>query len=82
MKSALPISRAARQPLFALLVAVLSLTTPGAAANLDQLMQDFRVTRAGPKPAPAFTLATLGGKPTTLTAQRGRPVLLYFWATW
>lgn len=83
MKSALAVSRAARQPLFALLVAGLSLATPGAAANLDQLMQDFRVTRVAPKPAPAFTLATLGGsKPTTLTAQRGRPVLLYFWATW
>lgn len=82
MKSALAMSRAARQTLFALLLASLSLATPGAAANLDQLMQDFRVTPAGPKPAPTFTLATLGGKPATLTAQRGRPVLLYFWATW
>jgi len=66
----------------AVLLVGLALATPSVAANLDQLMQDFRVTPAGPKPAPAFTLTTLGGQPATLAAQRGRPVLLYFWATW
>jgi len=33
-------------------------------------------------PAPDFTLADLTGRPTTLAAFRGRPVLLNFWAPW
>jgi cytochrome oxidase Cu insertion factor (SCO1/SenC/PrrC family) len=35
-----------------------------------------------PKPAPAFTLPDLQGKPTSLESARGRVVLLFFWATW
>lgn len=33
-------------------------------------------------PAPAFTAKTLDGNMFTLSAQRGKVVLLYFWATW
>jgi peroxiredoxin len=33
-------------------------------------------------PAPDFTLDTLTGEAFTLSAQRGRPVVLNFWATW
>jgi cytochrome oxidase Cu insertion factor (SCO1/SenC/PrrC family) len=65
-----------------LLLAVLSLTAPSAAAELERLMQEFGVTPAGLKPAPAFSLATLDGKTVGLADHRGRPVLLYFWATW
>ncbi len=32
--------------------------------------------------APDFTLKTLDGKSVTLSALRGKPVLLNFWATW
>jgi cytochrome oxidase Cu insertion factor (SCO1/SenC/PrrC family) len=71
-----------RRALLALILAGAPLALAGAAANLDQLMQDFRVIQAGRTPAPALALSTLGGQPVTLAGQRGRPVLLYFWATW
>jgi len=40
-----------------------------------------------PKPtipdiAPDFTVTTLSGDPITLSALRGKPVVLNFWATW
>ena len=34
------------------------------------------------KPAPAFTLTTLEGDTTRLSAYAGRPVLINFWASW
>ena len=34
------------------------------------------------EPAPDFTLSGLDGRPVTLSDFRGRPVILYFWATW
>ncbi len=34
------------------------------------------------RPAPAFTLTTLDGKQVSLSAYRGRPVLVNFWGTW
>ncbi|MDX1613058.1 MAG: TlpA disulfide reductase family protein [Candidatus Promineifilaceae bacterium] len=33
-------------------------------------------------PAPDFTLNDLDGQPVTLSAFRGRPVIINFWATW
>jgi len=65
-----------------LLLAGPSLTTPGLAADLDALMQEFRVAPAGLKPAPAFSLKNIEGKTVALADHRGQPVLLYFWATW
>ena len=35
-----------------------------------------------PKPAPAFSLPDVQGKPQTLESLRGKVVMLFFWATW
>jgi cytochrome c biogenesis protein CcmG/thiol:disulfide interchange protein DsbE len=35
-----------------------------------------------PKPAPEFALPDLDGKTIRLADQRGKVVLLFFWATW
>jgi len=35
-----------------------------------------------PKPAPAFALPALDGHVVRLDEQKGKAVLLFFWATW
>lgn len=35
-----------------------------------------------PRPAPAFTLPDLDGRPVSLAGLRGKVVLLFYWATW
>jgi len=65
-----------------LLLAGLGLSSSGAAADLDSLMREFNVSPAGLKPASTFSLKSLEGRPVALAEQRGRTVLLYFWATW
>lgn len=35
-----------------------------------------------PRPAPAFALPALDGRIVRLEEQRGRALLLFFWATW
>src|SRR5262249_17234219 len=66
----------------ALILSGLMFATPGVAADLDVLMKEFRVVPAGLTPAPAFSLKSTQGKPVAVAVQGGRPVLLYFWATW
>ncbi len=52
--------------------------------TLEGVMQRRRQESIGlrGKSAPDFTAQTLDGKPVTLSALRGKPVLLDFWATW
>jgi cytochrome oxidase Cu insertion factor (SCO1/SenC/PrrC family) len=35
-----------------------------------------------PRPAPAFTLPDLDGRPVSLADLRGKVVLLFYWTTW
>jgi thiol-disulfide isomerase/thioredoxin len=37
---------------------------------------------SGPHPAPAFSLPALGGGTVSLSSERGKVVLVNFWATW
>ena len=70
----------------AFLVLLLSATsTPVAAADkvLDDLLFDLQLVPLAGQVPPAFELERLSdGKKVTLAEHRGRPVMLYFWATW
>jgi cytochrome oxidase Cu insertion factor (SCO1/SenC/PrrC family) len=57
-------------------------TTSGLAADIEALMREFAMTPTASKAAPPFSVKNLEGKTVTLADHRGRPVLLYFWATW
>ena len=53
-----------------------------AAGSLDDLLMDLQlVPLDGQRPKP-FALPSLDGRRVALADLAGRPVLLYFWATW
>jgi cytochrome oxidase Cu insertion factor (SCO1/SenC/PrrC family) len=59
--------------------------SPVAAADqpLDALLSELQLVPLGGQVPPPFELEQLaGGKKVALAQHRGRPVLLYFWATW
>jgi peroxiredoxin len=52
------------------------------AADLEELLFDMQIVPLdGELPQP-FELSSLDGRPVTLSEQKGKVVLLYFWATW
>ena len=57
-------------------------TSAGADAKIDDLLRDLQIVPLEPTLPPAFSGRDLAGAPVTLAQFRGRPVLLYFWATW
>jgi len=60
-------------------------TPPDGAKEVDKLSLFGSIAVApdlAGKPAPDFTLQTPDGKPYSLAALKGKPVLLDFWATW
>ena len=61
-----------------------SATSGGSAAPNSNGAQSGNVIRfvRDPEPAPEFHLQTLDGKPLSIESQRGKVVLLNFWATW
>jgi cytochrome oxidase Cu insertion factor (SCO1/SenC/PrrC family) len=66
----------------ALLLGVLLAATPPSDEELEERLWDLYIVPLNAESAPAFTLASLSGKQVSLSDFRGRPVLLYFWATW
>lgn len=55
---------------------------PAGALGVDDLLFELQlVPHEGQAPRP-FSLTTLDGKQVSLADQKGKVVLLYFWATW
>jgi peroxiredoxin len=64
-------------------VAALVLSVGAAtAADLEELLFDMQIVPLDGERPHAFELASLDGRPVTLSEQKGKVVLLYFWATW
>ncbi len=51
-------------------------------ADLQDLLFDLQVVPMGGQAPPAFTLESVDGKKVSLSDYRGKPVFLYFWASW
>jgi cytochrome oxidase Cu insertion factor (SCO1/SenC/PrrC family) len=66
----------------ALLLGFLLAAMPPSDEELEERLWDLHIVPLDSETAPAFTLASLAGKPVSLSDFRGRAVLLYFWATW
>jgi peroxiredoxin len=58
-------------------VVALLLATVGCQCGRDSAP----VARVG-RPAPEFTLPALDGQPVSLSALKGKPIMVNFWATW
>jgi cytochrome oxidase Cu insertion factor (SCO1/SenC/PrrC family) len=61
---------------------VLGVATAGAGPAIDALVSDFQLVPLAHEAPPPFSLETLDGKKLGPGDLLGRPVLLYFWATW
>jgi hypothetical protein len=60
-----------------------SAAAPAADKVLDDLVFELQLVPMDGQTPAAFELERLGdGKKVTLAEHRGRPVMLYFWATW
>ncbi|HXD95429.1 MAG TPA: hypothetical protein VN646_02745 [Candidatus Acidoferrum sp.] len=68
-----------------LVLMAVGVTGPATAADkvLDDLLFDLQLVPLEGQVPPAFELERFGdGKKVSLVEHRGRPVMLYFWATW
>lgn len=68
-----------------LFLAALTVAVPVPAADkaLEDLMFDLQLVPLEGQAPPAFELERVSdGKKVSLAEHRGRPVMLYFWATW
>ena len=62
--------------------ATLSLAQNKPTNSVDELVKAVGMTKPAMTQAPDFTLPDVGGATVSLSGQRGRLVLLNFWATW
>jgi thiol-disulfide isomerase/thioredoxin len=65
-----------------MLAASLCVSSGARAADLEDLLFDLQIIPLGGQDPPAFTLESLDGKKVSLSDYRGKPVFLYFWASW
>ena len=68
-----------------LVLMAVGVTGPAIAADkvLDDLLFDLQLVPLEGQVPPAFELERYSdGKKVSLAEHRGRPVMLYFWATW
>ena len=71
------------QAVAVVIIITLSLISRDAAAvELEDLLRDLQLLSTDNDSAPGFTLEDLNGTKVSLSQFQGRPVLLYFWATW
>ena len=87
VRGSVPSPRAVRAPARTVSFAALAgLVMIAFIATTARAAPDFAGMRAQAyepaKPAPAFTLPELDGKPHSLADLHGKVVMLYFWATW
>ncbi len=71
---------AAASVLAAALWTTVAAAQPAAAPTVWEKMGVSRYE--SPRPAPAFALPALDGRTVRLEDYRGKPLLLFFWATW
>jgi cytochrome oxidase Cu insertion factor (SCO1/SenC/PrrC family) len=60
----------------------LAAVATAAAATAPDWASFGAVAYEPPKPAPAFSLPDLDGRPVALDDLRGKVILVFFWATW
>ena len=65
-----------------LVVATLALLTAGSVGAAPEFGSLQVQPYQPPKPAPAFALPALDGRTVRLEDQKGKALLLFFWATW
>ncbi len=74
------------KPVILLILVSLILTGPASATAQSLDPNDLKklklLTFSPPDKAPSFTLKNLDGEDVKLTSFHGKPLLVYFWATW
>jgi len=89
MRGALILSGSAATVAALVVVALFAALTEGPRANvahasgIDEAARELDLIRpARPKQASDFSVSLLGGQTLELKGQRGKPMLINFWATW